>query len=150
MRWQELRTVKASTFKRLVGVTPELFEKMRAYLSAEQSTCGHKFPGDRRGPRPKLCTEDELLMMLMYYREYRTFLHIGTTYGVAESQAWKIITRIEKQLAASRLFALPGKKTLVQADHHFEIVLVDVSEHPVERPKKSSGPTIQAKRKGTP
>ena len=77
MRLQELRIAKASTFKRLVGVTPALFEKMYAYLSAQQSTCGHKFPGGRRGPRPKLCMEDQLLMMLMCYREYRTFLHIG-------------------------------------------------------------------------
>ena len=150
MRWQEVCTLKAKVFKRLVGVPPELFGKMADHIRAEQGISRHAFPGGKRGVRPKLSVEDELLMMLMYYREYRTFAHIGATFGTSESQAWKIITRTEKQLAASGLFALPGKKKLVMADRQWKILLVDVSEHPVERPKKSNGAIIRARRKGTP
>ena len=53
------------------------------------------------------------MMMLSYYREYRTLLHIGATYGLSEGQAWKIITRNEQVLARSKLFSMPGKKKLV-------------------------------------
>ena len=121
---------------------------MAEYLHEQQAFSMHKFPGGKRGPKPKLCVEDELLMMLMYYREYRSFLHIGTTYGLSEGQTWRVITRTESQLAASRRFALPGKKKLVDSGTLLEIVVVDVSEHPIERPKKSSVATTQAKRNG--
>lgn len=45
-------------------------------------------------------------------------------------------------------FSLPGKKALLE-DDSIEVVLVDVTECPVERPKKNSENTIPEKRKGT-
>jgi hypothetical protein len=36
-------------------------------------------------------------------------------------------------------FHLPGKKSLLKEENHFEVVLTDVKESPVERPGKSSG-----------
>ncbi len=36
----------------------------------------------------------------------------------------------------SRAFTLPGKKKLVAADNQIEVVVVDVTETPIERPKK--------------
>jgi len=109
----------------------------------------HKIKGKKRGSKPKLSTEDKILMMLMYYRAYRTFFYIGASYGVSESQAWRIIITQEKILIKSKLFHLPGKKVLTQANT-FEVVIVDVVESPVERPKKNSGNIILAKRKDTP
>jgi hypothetical protein len=75
-------------------------------------------------------------MMLIYYREYRTFLHISADYGISETQCWLIITDLEKLLIKSNLFHLPGKKVL-QVANNFEIVLVDVAENQIERPKKN-------------
>jgi Helix-turn-helix of DDE superfamily endonuclease len=141
MRWTELQDESASVFRRLTGVTQPVFKDMAAYLEEQRWISNHRNQGAKRGPKPKLGVEDELLMMLMYYREYRTFLHIGKTYGVSEKQAWRIITRTEQLLVESKLFALPGKKKLLEGENHFEVVLVDVSEHPIERPKKSSGTT---------
>lgn len=123
---------------------------MVEYLQRLRAVSKHKVAGAKRGPKPKLSVEDELMLLLMYYREYRTFFHISTTYGLSEMQTWRIITRTEQQLVSSKLFALPGKKKLVQADHSFDIVLVDVSEHPIERPKKSSGAITQARRSAIP
>jgi len=37
-------------------------------------------------------------------------------------------------LVASKKFRLPGKKALQASDTVFEVVLVDVSEQPIERP----------------
>ena len=150
MRWEDVRKMKPPAFKRLVGVDPDLFRRMAVHLGQERERSGHKHAGAKRGPKPKLCVEDELMMMLSYYREYRTFIHTGATYGLSEGQAWKIITRTEQALARSKLFSLPGKKKLADPQHRWEIVLVDVSEHPIERPKKSSGATTRARRSGTP
>jgi hypothetical protein len=98
----------------------------------------HKVPGKKRGPKPKLSVEDQLLMMLMYYREYRTFFHTGAEFGVSEAQCWQIVTGIEKILIECKLFHLPGKKQLLESDHEWEVMLVDASEHAVERPKKTA------------
>jgi hypothetical protein len=43
---------------------------------------------------------------------------------------------------------LPGKKALLE-DNEIEIVLVDVTESPIERPQKNSVNGIQAKRSAT-
>lgn len=131
MRWEDVRKLKSAPFKRLVGVAPELFMRRADHLREDRERSGHKHAGAKRGPKPKLCVEDELMMMLSYYRQYRTFLHTGATYGVSEGQAWKIITRTEQTSARSKLFSLPGKKKLVDPQCRWEIVLVDVSEHPI-------------------
>jgi hypothetical protein len=82
----------------------------------------------------------------MYYREYRTFLHISKSYGISEMHCWRIITTTEKILLQSPLFHLPGKKALHNGDNNFEVIVVDVSEHPVERPQKNSNTITLAKR----
>ena len=89
-------------------------------------------------------------MMLMYNREYRTFMHIGTDYGISESQCWRIVTDLENILIQSNAFLLPGKKALTKSNVKWSVVLVDVGESPVERPKKNSGTIIPVKRKSIP
>ena len=37
----------------------------------------------KSGSKPVLSAEDSMLMVLMYYREYRTQYHIGITYGLS-------------------------------------------------------------------
>jgi hypothetical protein len=75
--------------------------------------------------------------MLMYYREYRTFFHVDSSYGSSEIQCWRIATNIEAILIAADLFHLPGKKKLM-GDKISYVVVVDVSESPIERPKKTA------------
>ncbi len=137
MKWEEIKNYKPTLFKRLVGVHKETFAKMIVEITKLSSTSKHKIAGNKRGPKPKLSEGDKLLMMLMYYREYRTFLHISADYGISETQCWRIITDLEKLLIKSNLFHLPGKKVLQEANN-FEIVLVDVAETPIERPKKTT------------
>ena len=71
---------------------------------------------------------------------------IGTTYGISESRVCEIISEMERILIADKRFHLPGKKALLQGENKFEVVLVDVTESPVERPKKNSVGIIQEKR----
>ena len=94
--------------------------------------------GKRRGPKEKMHGYDKVLMLLMYYREYRTFADIAATYNISEAQCWRIITTLEKWLIKSELFHLPGKKKLNGSATKWEVVVVNVSEHPIERPKKTA------------
>jgi hypothetical protein len=64
------------------------------------------------GRRKKLSLEDQLLITLEYLREYRTYFHIGTSYGISESSAYKTIKWVEDTLIRHPDFALPGKKAL--------------------------------------
>ena len=146
MKWEEIKEYKPPIFKRLTGVSKETFLVLSSEANRLAPPSIHKIQGKKRGPKPKLIIEDKLLMMLMYYREYRTFLHISSDYGISETQCWRIIASLERLLIKSKLFHLPGKKVLQQANS-FEIVLVDVAESPIERPKKNNENTILEKRK---
>ena len=78
-------------------------------------------------------------MVLEYIREYRTYFHIAKSYGVSESAAYKTVRWVEDTLIKHPAFALPGRKALLKSDMEYEVLLVDASETPVERPKKKSG-----------
>ncbi len=92
---------------------------------------------------------DQVLMTLEYLREYRTYLHVANDYGVSESNCYKIIKRIEDILIKTDEFKLPSRKEAL-SDDAIEVILVDVAESPIERPKKSKLATTQARRNDTP
>lgn len=150
MRWQTVKKSTPNQFKRLVGVQPETFEKMVSEAKRINAERAPKKVGKKRGPKEKINWYDKTLMMLMYYREYRTFAHIGASYNISEAQCWRIVTTMERWLIKSDLFHLPGKKKLTESDVEWEVVIVDVSEHPIERPKKNNESIIQEKRKNIP
>jgi hypothetical protein len=141
MRYEEIKEWKDTDFKRLTGVKHETFNGMVAVLDQEFPSFG----------RPtKLGRADQLLMTLMYWREYRTQFHIAGSYGVSEATVCRTINKVEDALVRSGKFRLPGKKVLQPSDTIIEVVLVDVSEQPIERPKKSKNGTTVAKRSVTP
>ena len=110
----------------------------------EQSNKDKKIQGGRKN---KLSIENMLLMALEYIREYRTYFHISQSYGVSESTAYKTVRWIEDTLIKHPDFALPGRKALLKSDVEYEVVLIDATETPIERPKKSKNTSIQGKRK---
>lgn len=150
MRWQTAKKLNPSQFKRLVGVEQTTFIKMVEETKRISALKPKKVKGKKRGPKEKLNWYDKTLMMLMYYREYRTFAHVGASYNISEAQCWRIVTTLEQQLIKSKLFHLPGKKKLEQSETEWQVVIADVSEHPIERPKKNSVDIIQEKRKNIP
>jgi hypothetical protein len=145
MEYTEVSKLSDSQFKRLVGVKRTTFGKM---LDTVQASFNQR--KTKRGRPCSLCWEDHLLIMLMYYREYRTFFHISVTYGISEAQCWRIVRKMEDILIHSKLFHLPGKKQLTDTSMNWEVVVIDVGESPIERPKKNSENIIQVKRNGIP
>ena len=98
------------------------------------------------GRPSKLSLEDQVLITLEYLREYRTYFHIAQTWGVYESTAYRIIRTVEDTVIRSRKFSLPGKKKLQQPEHTIELVVVEVTESPIQRPQKNRNATTAAKR----
>ncbi|KJV53708.1 DDE superendonuclease family protein [Orientia tsutsugamushi str. Gilliam] len=76
-------------------------------------------------------------MALEYLREYRTYFHIGQNYGISESSAYKAVKWVEDTLVKHPNFALPSRKTLMKSNMNYEVVLIDATESPIERLKKT-------------
>ena len=145
MKYEKIKSFTEEKFRRITGVKRLTFETMvEILLEAE------KVKKSKGGRRNKLSMQDRLLMALEYIREYRTYAHIGSSYGISESNAFEAIKWIENILIKSKEFSLPGKKALLKGDHEFEIILVDATETPIERPKKNKSSTTRARKNGTP
>ena len=71
---------------------------------------------------------------------------MGIDYGISEGQASKLIRDVESVLIKSGKFSLPSKRVLYEADNEIEFVIIDATESPIERPKKSKKSTIQGRR----
>lgn len=146
IKYRKVNKLTNEDFRRVVGVTRETFKEMvkavRRYYRLKKA---------KGGTKKSLSANDETLMMLEYYREYRTFKHLGVDYEVSESTAHYIVTKIEKILINEPRFHLEKLKHIEpQADaNDIEVTVVDVTESQCERPKKSKNITTQEKRKNT-
>lgn len=133
MKYAAIKGFGDEEFRRLTGVKHKTFEQMIAiFIRAEADK---KASGGKPNNLPM---EDRLLMTLEYLREYRTYFHIAASYGLSESSCYRNIKWIEDTLIKHPLFALPGRKALLKSDMEYELILVDASESPCERPKKGS------------
>ncbi|NJM18904.1 MAG: IS5 family transposase [Richelia sp. SM1_7_0] len=88
------------------------------------------------GRPSKLIIEDQILLTFQYLREYRTYYHIGKDWKISESNTYRIVLKIENILIKSKKFSLPGKKKLLNLSLDEDLILMDVMESPIERPKK--------------
>src|ERR1041385_3494200 len=142
MSYEQVKDLRPADFKRYCGVEHETFRRMVELVSK-------RLAKERRktGRPPKLSVEDQVLLTLEYWREYRTLFHLATSWGLHESNVCRIIRRVEDILTKSKALRLPGKKKLQPSDHQIEFVVVDVAETPIERPKKSKKPITAAKRR---
>lgn len=143
MFFEELEPLRDDKFRRLTGMQRTTFEQCLEILRE-----GERVQKSRGGRRNHLSLENRLLMSLCYWREYRTYFHIGLEFNVSESACFRNITWIENCLVSSKVFALPGRGCLQDAQSGE--ILIDVTESPIERPKKSRSVIIQEKRSATP
>lgn len=138
MKYANTQSYSDAQHKRLVGVDQKTFARMVSIVQEAQLL------KKKLGRPSKLCIEDQTLMTLSYLREYRTLFHIAADYGVHESNAQRMIVRIEDILIKSRQFSLPKKIPPAMSDVNWDVIVVDVTETPIERPKKNSaGITVE-------
>lgn len=130
-------------FKQIIGVQKETFASM---LDILQEAFAKKH---ERGGRPsKLSIEDQLFMSIKYWRQYVTQKELAFEFEIGEATVHDTIVWVEDTLVKNGQFSLPGKKALLD-DTEIEVILVDVTESPIERPKKNSVSGIPAKRNAT-
>ena len=142
MKYEGLKDFGEEDFRRLTGVKKDTFRKMISILNEAEL----KKKAARDKPN-RLLMEDRLLMTLEYVREYRTYFHIAASYGLSESSCYRNIRWIEDILVKNPLFALPGRKALIKSDMDYEIILIDASESPIQRPKQDKKTFHQARRR---
>ena len=142
-KYRRAKKLKDEAFKLLVGVSKKTAEEMKDKLQ-EAYNAKHQ----RRGRHSKLPVEDMLMLTLEYWRQYPTLFELGFEFGLAKSSVHDIIVWVEDVLINSGLFELPGKKALLSNDD-IEIVLVDVTESPIERHQKNKNNTTPEKRRST-
>jgi hypothetical protein len=146
-RVQKALTLSNKKFKQLFGVKRETFYNMLEILEPAYKEL-HKFGGK---PPSKVYVEDRLFLTLQYYREYRSLEHLAYEYDTVVSNIHKAIVWVEETLMKDGSFRLPGKKTLVADEEKSEekktrTIAIDVTEHPIERPKKNRKSTILARK----
>ncbi|MCH2226347.1 MAG: IS5 family transposase [Candidatus Caenarcaniphilales bacterium] len=142
MRYEQVCNKKAEDFRRLTGIKKETFTEMLLILKEAEILKMKK-----RGRPHKLSLEDRLLMALEYLREYRTYFHVATSYGISESNCYQSIRWIENTLIKCGKFTFPGRKELLKSDIEYEVILIDATESPIERPKKKQKRYYSGKKK---
>jgi len=121
-------------FLRLTGVKRKVFEMMVEVVSQGQRAFGR--------PR-KLSVDDQVLLTLCYWREYRSQFHVASSFGVSEATVCRTIKEVESALLGDKRFHLPGKKALQDGSLQdgsldLTVIVVDASEQRIERPQKNS------------
>jgi hypothetical protein len=123
MRFDSVKELKGEAFRRLTGVQGTLLKRwLRCFLAKRKERAA--------GGKPNtLSVEDQLLMRLEYWREYPIFIS-------------------GKPVGSIKAFRLPGRKAVATSGRPFDVVLIDATETPIERPK-NKGATLRARRSGT-
>ncbi len=136
MPYTDLQQLSAVEFKRLCGVTRKTFNKMVEKVQPHLERQG------RRGGQNKLSAEDQLLVTLEYWREYRSQFHIAASWGLHETTVGRIIKKVENVRLKSGTFSLPSQRSLYQPGEERTVMIVDVGEMEIERPKKNKNNII--------
>ena len=133
MSYTKISQLKPEEFRRYCGLKPETFEEVMQDLREHLPKTG------QRGGQPGFCAEDQFLIALEYWREYRTQFHIAQSWGTSEATVCRTVRRVEDKLALCGYAHLSGKKSLEADEDAPELIAVDVSESAIERPKKTEG-----------
>lgn len=145
MKFDEFNNLNNKEWLRLTGIKQDIFNKMLDILQVAEI---EKFK--KGGKANKLSLENRLLMTLSYWREYRTYFHLGKNFGISEANCYRNIKWIEDVLIKHHDFQqLAGKKALINDYFNDKTIIIDATETPIQRPKKDKNNLILVKRKNT-
>lgn len=128
MKYWQARKLYPQKFKRRYGVEKRTFRLMVRLVKKQTKQ-------KKKSGRPfKIIIENQILITLQYWREYRTYFHIAHEWKVDESTIYRSIKKVENILSLSGKFNLPGKKELRKSDTKNNLIVMDVMESPIEKP----------------
>ena len=116
--YEKIQKLGNKEFKRITGVTRELFEKMLERLK-EQYKQDHI-----RGGAPGQPVELRLTLALEYWREYRTFEHMSNDHQIPKSTINEMVLWVEDVLRKDEEFKLVDLKERFKTDEEMNIFLM--------------------------
>ena len=140
---RKLKTIeklKPKKFKRRFGV------QKQTYFFLVDIVKNQREKKNTAGRKTKLNSQEQVLVTLEYFREYRTYFHIAQDWNISESTVCRTVHKIEKILLNSGCLSLPGKKQLINPEN-IKAVLIDVTESPIQRPQKGQKQYYSGKKK---
>jgi len=140
MKYKNMEKYSEAKFRRTVGMRRKTFARAIEILN-KKYTEEHTKNVRNSGRKPKLVMEDKLVATMEYLREYRTLANIGASYDIDESNVQRIVKWVENVLLKDGTFRLPGKKALIEPECEYEVIQIDATETPIERPKKTDSGT---------
>ena len=119
-------------FSRLTGVKLSEFREIVCKVGPKWEELGkHKKIAGR--PSKLKMLEDEILLVLIYYRFYVSFQFLEVLFELDESNICRHIQKIEPILAGA--IKINKNRELTQSD--LETILIDATEIPIQRPSKN-------------
>jgi hypothetical protein len=142
--YNDIINYSSERFLRTTGIRQENFsdlsDKVEQYIEQEKQLN----PLKRRGRTDsKLSLQDRILIVLYYLRHYSTFQILSSVFGIQESYCQKIYSRYVRVIA--EVNKLPNRLELI--DNKRELLVIDVSEQPIERPVKHQKKYYSGKKK---
>ncbi len=142
--FEKYKLKRPAEFTRLVGVNFGTFQIILEKLEAEIIRFKQQKPMRQRGLKSSLTIADQLLLTLVYLRQYHTFLQLGEMFSISESYAHKRYTFISARLL--KALDLPNDKALTM--YNLKIV-IDVTEQEIERPVRGQRSFYSGKKSDT-
>jgi hypothetical protein len=146
---ERIANTPVGKYKEIFGVEKHIFDRMLKILNAAYVFSKAAQDSSKGGRKPKLSVLDCLIITLMYWREYRTFRHIAYDYGVGKSSVGRAILWVEDTLIVSSVFNLKSKRELRENLSKIKVVVIDVTEQEIERPKRGRKNGILARKRDT-
>jgi hypothetical protein len=128
--FEKYKLKRPAEFTRLVGVSYGTFQIILTKLETEITRFKQQKPMRQRGLKSSLTIADQLLLTLLYLRQYQTFLQLGEMFSISESYAHKRYTFISKRLM--KALDLPNDRDLTAENLK---LVADVTEQEIERPQ---------------
>ncbi|UZQ29855.1 MAG: IS5 family transposase [Spiroplasma phoeniceum] len=143
MKFDKFNFINDKELLRLTGAKKATFNKMLNILQVAEI---EKFKKD--GKNNKLSLENRLLTTLSYWREYRAYFHLAKSFDISESSFYRNIKWIEDILIKHSYFQqIAGKKSLINDYFNDKNIIIDVTETPIQRPKKTQKQSYSGKKK---
>jgi len=140
--YKKLEKLTDKEFKLITGVTREVFSRMVEVLK-------RRYAQDHaQGGQPGLPVELRLTLALEYWREYRSFRHMANDHQIAKTIINNAVLWVEDTLSESDEFKLRELQERFKRgeEEPIKIVLIDVEEQPIERPKHNQESSYSGKK----
>lgn len=142
--YNEICDYSPEKFKRAAGLSKKNFDGLFVEVSDFVRKEKERYPMSKRGKQSSTVSQkDRVLLTLYYLRHYPTFANLGDVFSISESYCNKIYHQYARILVQVK--RLPNRKSLL--DNPLEMMIIDATEQPIERPIRHQKAYYSGKKK---